>query len=136
MSKRAVHVAVGVVLDSQQRILIALRSRQIHQGGLWEFPGGKVEAGETVQQALVRELSEELGIQAMEFSPLLEIQHDYSDKSVLLDVWWVNQFSGEAIGREGQPIRWVSADQLADYTFPEANAAIIDAVQASLEMTP
>jgi 8-oxo-dGTP diphosphatase len=132
MSTQTVHVAVGVILDGQRRILIALRPEQIHQGGLWEFPGGKVEADETVQQALVRELSEELGIEATHFRSLLDIRHDYGDKVVLLDVWWVDQFCGEPEGREGQPIRWVLPEDLSNYPFPEANRAIVDAVQAAL----
>lgn len=127
-----IHVAVAVIVDQQQRILVALRPEHIHQGGLWEFPGGKVESGETVQQALVRELSEEIGITAEGFRSLIKINHDYGDKAVLLDVWWVDRFSGEPVGREGQPIRWVSADELSTYTFPEANLAIVQLVQRSL----
>ena len=132
MSKHEVHVAVGVIVDNRQHILIALRPEQIHQGGLWEFPGGKVEAGETVQQALTRELAEELGIITSHSRPLLDIRHDYGDKIVLLDVWWVEQFSGEPSGREGQPVQWVAVEDLSNYTFPEANQAIIKAVQESL----
>ncbi len=131
-TKKQIHVAVGVILDKQQQILIALRPEDVHQGGLWEFPGGKVEDNETLQQALTRELSEELGLAVTGIRPLIEIHHDYSDKSVLLDVWWVDQYSGVAEGREGQPIRWVSAAELSNYSFPDANQAIISAVQAAL----
>ena len=132
MSVKVVHVAVGVVINAQQQILIALRPEHAHQGGLWEFPGGKVERGESVQQALARELEEELGIQAVSFSPLTEIHHDYGDKQVHLDVWWVNQFEGIAEGREGQPLKWVSAEGLKNYSFPEANKPIIDAINSEL----
>ncbi len=131
-STKLVHVAVGVILDGQQNILIALRSEDSHQGGLWEFPGGKVESGESVETALSRELNEELGLESISCRPLIEIRHDYSDKSVLLDVWWVDGFSGQAEGKEGQPIEWVSAAALLDYSFPEANQPIIAAVQQSL----
>jgi 8-oxo-dGTP diphosphatase len=124
-----VHVAVGVIVDAEQRLLIALRPAESHQGGLWEFPGGKLEQGETVQQALARELHEELGIQASSYRRLLEVQHDYGDKAVLLDVWWVDGFSGQLEGREGQPIKWVRADQLVDYRFPEANQPIVAQIQ-------
>lgn len=127
-----VHVAVGVIVDNQQRLLIARRPQHAHQGGLWEFPGGKVEAGESVQQALARELHEELGIQASGFRPLLEIRHDYGDKAVLLDVWWVEAFRGEACGQEGQPVRWVSAAELAGLAFPAANRAIIEAIEQAM----
>lgn len=127
-----IHVAVGVILDAQQRVLIAFRPGHVHQGGLWEFPGGKVESGETVQQALARELNEELAIHVEACRPLLNLQHDYTDKAVQLDVWWVEQFRGEPVGREGQPLEWITAEQLSEYTFPEANAAIVTAVRDAL----
>ncbi len=125
-SVAVVHVAVGVIVDEQRRVLIAQRARDAHQGGLWEFPGGKLEPGESVQQALARELSEELGLRVRVAVPLLKVAHDYSDKSVLLDVWQVEQFEGEASGREGQPLRWVPMQALLDYTFPEANLPIVE----------
>jgi len=105
---KRVHVAVGVIVNSLGDILIARRANDAHQGGLWEFPGGKVEAGETVSQALTRELHEELGIDidAASCRSLIEINHDYADKTVFLDVWLVTRFRGEAVGREGQPLRW------------------------------
>lgn len=129
-ANKRVHVAVGVIFNSQGQILIARRHDDAHQGGLWEFPGGKVESDETVCDALARELHEELGIniQASSCKPLIEIRHDYSDKVVLLDVWTVFEFDGEASGKEGQPLRWVERSQLSDYDFPAANIAIIDAI--------
>lgn len=131
--KKRLHVAVGVILNAKRDILIALRPQHVHQGGLWEFPGGKVEAGETVEQALARELLEELAITVTQCSPLLEIAHDYPDKQVLLDVWWVESFQGEPKGSEGQPLRWVSVEQLTEYEFPKANHAILEAIeQASI----
>jgi len=129
---KSLHVAVGVIVDSNDKILIARRPVQLHQGGLWEFPGGKVESGESVQCALSRELAEELAIEVSRARPLIKIAHDYSDKSVLLDVWWVEGFTGSARGVEGQPIAWVSSEQLSDYQFPEANSAIVQAVQQAL----
>ena len=131
VSSNLVHVAVGVILSPENTILIALRHRDSHQGGLWEFPGGKVETGESVESALARELDEELGIEVVEVRPLMTINHDYPDKSVCLDVWWVEHFSGEPAGREGQLIRWVAVADLMNYTFPPANAAIVEAIQAS-----
>ena len=131
MSK-AVHVAVGVIVDGENNILLALRPDDLHQGGLWEFPGGKVEAEETVQQALARELLEELNLQLKTTRPLMTVSHDYGDKSVLLDIHWVEQFSGQPEGREGQRIAWVPAGSLADYAFPAANQTIVEAVQRAL----
>jgi len=126
----AVHVAVGVIVDAEDRVLISRRPKDVHQGGLWEFPGGKVEKGETVEVALTRELDEELGIQVLKAEPLLEIEHDYSDKKVRLDVYLVSCFSGIAEGREGQKFSWVKKIELSNYHFPEANTSILNAIQA------
>jgi len=128
MKTSEVHVAVGVVLDRQGRVLIAKRPDHLHQGGLWEFPGGKVYEGETVEQALKRELLEEVGIETGGTSKLIQIEYDYGDKQVLLDVFKVMDFSGEAHGRENQPVKWVTRDELGDYSFPLANRGIIKAV--------
>jgi 8-oxo-dGTP diphosphatase len=128
-----VHVAVGVVIDADDRILVARRPDHLHQGGLWEFPGGKVEPGESVAAALRRELREELAIEVAESQPLLTVEHDYGDKAVLLDVWCVRSFSGEPEGREGQPLRWVAAAELAGLAFPAANQPIVAAVEALLD---
>ena len=128
MATRVIHVAAGVIYGASGAILIARRPDDAHQGGLWEFPGGKLESGETVQQALCRELHEELGITPREMSPLVEIRHDYPDKSVLLDVWKVTRFDGEAHGKEGQAIQWVKLRALNEYNFPAANQGIIEAL--------
>ncbi|WP_413663004.1 8-oxo-dGTP diphosphatase MutT [Microbulbifer sp. CNSA002] len=130
MSK-VVHVAVGVVTRGDGKILIARRPDHLHMGGRWEFPGGKVEAGESVQEALYRELLEEVAIEVQELQPLVEIRHDYPEKTVLLDTWLVTQFTGEAHGREQQEIKWVSAGELDNFHFPDANQAIIEAVKGS-----
>lgn len=127
-----VHVAVGVILDEQRNVLIARRADDAHQGGLWEFPGGKVECGEKLESALARELREELGILIGRTSPLLQVRHDYGDKAVLLDVHVVWDFEGEARGVERQPLRWVAASELAAFTFPAANEPIVGAVRSLL----
>lgn len=127
----SLHVAVGVVLDRQGRVLVSLRHAAAHQGGLWEFPGGKVEAGETVSEALARELREELSIRVLEVSPLLEVRHDYGDRRVLLDVWWVSAFEGQPRGLEGQRVRWVGADAIRALDFPAANRPVLEAVLQS-----
>ena len=129
---KPVHVAVGVVLDSGGKVLISRRADDSHQGGLWEFPGGKVERGESLAMALARELREELGIEIGRTSPLLEIRHDYGDKCVLLDVHVVWDFSGEARGLEDQPLVWVAPAELERYRFPAANEPIIGALSELL----
>jgi len=126
---KRIHVAAAVVRDPSDRILIAKRPLGKHQGGLWEFPGGKVEADESVEVALSRELLEELGVWVVSARPLIQVRHDYPDKQVLLDVWLVTAFEGEAHGAEGQPVAWVTAGELDQYEFPAANRPIITAVQ-------
>ena len=130
----ALHVAVAVVEDVEGRILIARRSNQQHQGNLWEFPGGKVEPGEAVDEALARELFEEVGIEVVSSKPLMTIPYDYGDKQVFLDVWRVSQYLGQAHGKEGQPIRWVDRNDLPQYTFPQANMAIVNGLLLPQQM--
>lgn len=123
-----VRVAVGVIRNDAGQILIALRGKHQHQGGLWEFPGGKIEAGETCRDALSRELKEELGIDTLHVEPLIQIEHHYADKSVLLEVSIVTEFRGNAVGHEGQPLKWVSPKDLYRYDFPAANKPILNAI--------
>jgi len=132
-SEDYLHVAVGVIKNTEGQVLISLRHDAAHQGGLWEFPGGKVEAAESVEQALTRELKEELDLSIDQLSPLIQIKHQYSDLNVLLDVWTVTRFSGNPKGCEGQEIKWVKVDQLTDYSFPEANIPIITAARLPAE---
>ena len=128
-SHRRIHVIAAVIRDAQNRALIAKRPDHVHQGGLWEFPGGKLEDREPRFEGLARELREELGIRVTDARPLLDIRHDYPDKSVRLDVWLVTGFDGEAHGAEGQPVRWVAANELDEYEFPAANGPIVRAAQ-------
>ena len=120
-----IHVAVGLVLDSD-RVFVAQRDQNAHQGGLWEFPGGKVDAGETVEAALSRELNEELGIFVDYAEPVMQIKHDYTDKIVLLNVWQIARYRGEPSGCEGQPVKWLAINELLAEQFPAANQAIVD----------
>lgn len=120
------HVAVGIVINQQCQVLISKRLAHQYKGGLWEFPGGKVEQGETVFHALTRELEEEIGIQVFTAIPFLQVTYDYKDRNVFLDTWLITQYSGEPAGKEGQDINWVSLSDLDKYTFPDGNRAIIE----------
>lgn len=122
------HVAVGVILDAENRVLLSKRAPGAHQGGLWEFPGGKVEAGEPLSLALKRELQEELGIDTGATIPLIEVRHNYGDKCVLLDVHVVREYRGEPRGLEQQPLEWVAIEDLESFEFPAANVPIVQAV--------
>lgn len=126
---RDIHVAVAVIIRDG-RVLIARRPDHVHQGGLLEFPGGKVEPGETVQAALVREIEEETGLSVPEASlePVIGVRHDYGDKRVFLDVWCTRSACGDAEGREGQSVEWLWPEQLRDSEFPVANRPIIRAL--------
>ena len=129
-----IYVAVGVLLNAAGEVLISRRHLDSHQGGLWEFPGGKLESGEDVQCALKRELEEELGITALRCSPLKKILYHYSDKSVLLDVWIIPQFIGEPKGLEGQAVEWRSIPTLPQREFPVANGQIIKCLSLPREI--
>jgi len=127
--KKIVHVAVGVIVRDQQYFLTK-RLENAHQGGKWEFPGGKLEEGETVAQALYRELKEEIAIDTLSCYPLIEINHDYGDKSVFLDVYIVDNFQQEPIAQEGQESAWFTLNELVELDFPAANKAIVDTLIA------
>lgn len=124
-----IHVAVAVIINDDDEVCISLRHQDSHQGGLWEFPGGKIEPNETVEQALSREIEEELNLEIESSRPLITITHDYHDKKVCLHVNKVLGYRGQATGVEGQQVRWLPVDQLATYDFPAANLSIIKALQ-------
>ncbi|MDP6122535.1 MAG: 8-oxo-dGTP diphosphatase MutT [Arenicellales bacterium] len=122
------HVAVGVLVDDRQQVLIQERIPGTPYGGQWEFPGGKVNSDETAWEALVRELDEELGIEAKSGSPLFLTDHDYPDRHVRLDFWSVERWIGAPFGREGQQVSWVEPGRLRNYPFLKGNQLILDRV--------
>ncbi|MEW6989278.1 8-oxo-dGTP diphosphatase MutT [Colwelliaceae bacterium 6441] len=126
---KQVHVAVGVIVSNGE-FFLTKRLEHVHQGGKWEFPGGKVETGESVAQALHRELQEEIAIDVLSCIPLLEITHDYGDKEVKLDVYLVDNFQGEPTAQEGQQQNWFNLSELSSVDFPEANIAIVEKLKA------
>ncbi|EMR13638.1 hypothetical protein MPL1_03850 [Methylophaga lonarensis MPL] len=123
-----IHVAVAVIVNDLQQVLITRRHQHQHQGNLWEFPGGKCEPGEQVIDTLKREILEEVGLSVMSAEPLIKVPFDYGDRQVLLDVWRVSEFVGDAQGREGQAMHWCDINALEDYDFPAANQPIIAVV--------
>ena len=128
-TENVVHVAVAVIKNDKGQYFITKRPDDSHQGGLWEFPGGKIENNETVLDALKRELFEEIGINLIKVTPLIQIHHDYGDKNVFLDVFNVDEYSEEAFGKEGQETRWIKKSDFSLFEFPVANIPIIHSIQ-------
>lgn len=122
-------VAVGVIRNAAGEILVARRHAHLHQGGLWEFPGGKIDDGEDSRDALRRELDEELALRVEQAEPFIVVEHAYADKAVRLEVWRVTAWSGQPHGVEGQPLRWLAPQALDPQEFPAANRPIIAALQ-------
>lgn len=122
-------MAAGVIADKRGDILVARRFDHAHQGGLWEFPGGKLEPGEPVPAGLGRELGEEIGIGVEAARPLIRVRHDYPERSVLLDVWRVSAWSGRIHGREGQELAWMAPDRLRELPMPAADVPVVSAVR-------
>ena len=132
------HVVVGIVKNSKDEILVTERRADAHLGGHAEFPGGKLEAGESPEAALQRELKEELGIDMRRCRPLIQVPYSYAGRNVFLDVFRVTEYSGRARPVEGQEIGWRSAPALDGMRFPKANHGILRALQlpALIPVTP
>jgi 8-oxo-dGTP diphosphatase len=124
---RIVLVAAVALIDADQRVLIAQRPEGKSMAGLWEFPGGKVEANETPEDCLIRELHEELGIEvkAACLAPLTFASHNYADFHLLMPLWICRRWVGTVAGREGQALKWVRPLQLRDYPMPPADEPLI-----------
>ena len=123
----------GVLVDARGRILLARRTAGRDLAGAWEFPGGKLEAGETPFQALDRELNEELGIRIHSMTPLISVPQAYSDKRIVLDVYRVSRFSGKPRGREKQALAWSPLEKIATYPMPPADRPVVAALTQPAE---
>ncbi len=127
-------VSAAVLVDGDNRILLARRPQGKHLGGLWEFPGGKLQAGETPEDAVIRELKEELNVhtQAKCLHPLTFASHAYADFHLMMPLYICRKWSGQAEPLEGQELVWVKPVQLRDYPMPPADAPLISAIQDQL----
>ena len=121
-------VAVGIARDPMGRLLVGQRPACKDYPGKWEFPGGKLEPGESVYKALVREFREELGLEITRAEPAFVVRHHYPDRSVELNVWRVIDFLGKATGLEDQVVCWVAPRELAGLDFLDGNQTLLERV--------
>lgn len=122
-----IEVVAGIIWhNSKDEILLSKRLKEQHQGGLWEFPGGKIEAGESHEQALQRELMEELSISAEHMQHFHSVEHQYKDKHVSLHFYHCRGISGEIHANQGQQWRWFERGQLVELEFPAANKVVVE----------
>jgi 8-oxo-dGTP diphosphatase len=123
-------VVAAALIDADGRVLIAQRPPGKTLAGLWEFPGGKLDPGETPEAALIRELKEELGIvvEAACLAPLTFASHGYEAMHLLMPLYVCRRWTGQAVAREGQTLKWVAPTRLRDYPMPPADAPLIPAL--------
>ncbi|MGB3418216.1 MAG: 8-oxo-dGTP diphosphatase MutT [Mesorhizobium sp.] len=128
--RRLVLVAACALIDADGRVLIAQRPQGKQLAGLWEFPGGKVEPGETPEECLIRELREEIGIETKVacLAPLTFASHSYDDFHLLMPLYVCRRFEGIAMPMEGQKLKWVRPRQMRDYPMPPADAPLVPAL--------
>lgn len=129
---KRIEVAVGIILNSQKQVLVGQRLVKDAYYQKWEFPGGKLEQGESVESALKRELKEELGITVQKSTELMVLEHDYPDRHVKLSVCEVNSYLGDVKSEEGQALQWVELKGLKRLDFLQGNQAIIEKLLLSL----
>lgn len=123
---KILQIAVGIIRNDAGEIYITQRAADAHMANKWEFPGGKIEAGETAEEAMIRELEEEVGITASEPQLFDKLEYEFPDRHITLWFWLVENWLGEPWGKEGQPGRWVAQSALVAEEFPPANAPIIE----------
>ena len=130
-TRLVLHVAAGVLRNDSGEVLISERLGDGPFNGLWEFPGGKIDPGETAEDALQRELREELGINVTASEPFMNLSHEYTDRTVNLEFFVVTDWRGEPAGIEGQRIRWVNVSQLDVSELLPADAPLLAALRDS-----
>jgi len=130
---KAIEVSAGLIFRSG-KLLITQRHADAHLGGLWEFPGGKREPGETFEQCLIRELQEELGVEVTVGNLLEELTHSYPERTVLLKFFTCHLKHGEPQPIGCAAVQWVSKNELTNYSFPAADAKLLETLRAAAEL--
>jgi 8-oxo-dGTP diphosphatase len=119
------HVAIAILCDAKQRVLVALRKPESHLGGYWEFPGGKCEGDESSLDALKRECREELNIDVLDCDEFMRFNYAYDDCHVDITAWMVTRYQGPLCGHEGQALRWLTLEELSSVKFLPGNQALV-----------
>jgi 8-oxo-dGTP diphosphatase len=124
---RILHVVACALIDRDGRVLLAERPKGRSMEGLWEFPGGKIEEGETPEKALIRELNEELGIDTSEncLAPFTFASHSYEEFHLLMPLYICRKWKGHIMGKENQNLKWVKPNKLTDYPMPPADVPLV-----------
>ncbi len=123
-------VAAGILIDATGRVLITERLCDGPFNGLWEFPGGKIQLGESAHEALARELAEEIGVKVMSCDSFMSLSHEYPDRSVSIEFFLVREWQSEPVGCEGQQLRWVEATQLDAAELLPADIPVVTALKS------
>ena len=123
---KKLQISVGIIRNAAGEIYITQRAADAHMANKWEFPGGKIEADESAEQAVIRELQEEVGIAVRSLQQFDKLEYQFPDRHITLWFWLIDGWDGEPWGKEGQPGRWVAQQNLVVDEFPPANAPIIE----------
>ncbi|MEZ2584923.1 8-oxo-dGTP diphosphatase MutT [Kluyvera intermedia] len=123
---KILQISVGIIRNAEGEIYITQRAADAHMAHKWEFPGGKIEAQESPEQAVIRELQEEVGITVTSLQQFDKLEYQFPDRHITLWFWLVDGWEGEPWGKEGQPGRWVAQRELVAGEFPPANAPVIE----------
>ncbi len=129
LTLKKIHVAAGILMDADGRLLITDRSRADAMQQYWEFPGGKLATGESAEEALGRELAEELGIAVRSFDHLCSLEHDYTETRVAIDFFLVREWRGAPTGIEGQALQWLKPSEISPDLLLPADAPVLEALK-------
>lgn len=129
---KILQIAVGIIRNDAGEIFITQRAADAHMANKWEFPGGKIEVGESAEEAMIRELQEEVGITPQDAALFDTLEYQFPDRHITLWFWLVESWEGEPWGREGQPGQWIAQSELDAKDFPPANEPVITKLKQNI----